>query len=266
MTQAVEQKMMVTEQQMNHFRTFGFVIFRQLFTPAELATYKEEFDRGLNLWIEGGVHTGEKRHYALFTHGETPFICSLHDDPRFADAAEQLLNKPVLGVTVNGNYYVGDTQWHPDNGTQLYEGVKFAIYLEPRDAKTGALRVIPGSHRDPLYSAMKKDPQAAFGVRPDEVPCFPFESQPGDVLAFNLATWHSAFGGDDHRRMGVVLYYEDPQTPEVEAMMVEHIKRAINTARNYGQPGWFTPYWKSIDNPRHQRWVRRLTEMGVIDV
>ncbi len=258
--------MQATEQQVNHFRTFGFVIFRQLFTPDELKLYMEEFDRGLDLWLPDGQHDRQKRHYALFTHGHTPFIASLHDDPRFADAAEELYGKPMIGVTVNGNYYVGDTQWHPDNNALEYSGVKFAIYLEPLNALNGALRLIPGSHRDPLASELAKDPQAKFGVRPEDVPCFPFETQPGDVLAFNLGCWHASFGGNDHRRMGVIIYYEDPKTPETEALAKQKIEGSKrNAAEKYGQMEWFPEAWREAKDPRHQYWVRRLGQLGVLD-
>ena len=38
--------MRLTEQQINHFRTFGFIVFRQLFSPEEWQTYCHEFDLG----------------------------------------------------------------------------------------------------------------------------------------------------------------------------------------------------------------------------
>ncbi len=257
--------MSLTEQQVNHFRTFGFVVFRQLFRPDELKLYMDEFDRGLDLWVPGGQHDRQKRHHALFTYDTTPFICSLHDDPRFADVAEELYGKPMFGLTVNGNYYVGDTQGHPDSGTAQHSGIKFTIYLEPLTAADGALRLIPGSHREPLRTELAKDPQAKFGVRPEDVPCYSFESQPGDVLAFDMRCWHASFGGSDHRRMGVVVYFEDPQTPETEAITKEKIENAKKLAASFGQTVWFTPYWRSINNLRHQRWVRRLGELGVLD-
>ena len=40
--------MQLTEQQINHFRTFGFIVFRQFFTPEEWKTYCHEFDLGLD--------------------------------------------------------------------------------------------------------------------------------------------------------------------------------------------------------------------------
>jgi len=120
----------------------------------------------------------------------SPFIAALADDPRFADVSEQL-----LGIAVDGNYMVGDTGWHPDALSLDYSGVKFCIYPDPLNAQNGALRVIPGSHREPLHSAIENDPQAAYDLRPEQMPAHVFASEPGDVLVFNIGLWHAAFGG-----------------------------------------------------------------------
>ena len=39
---------MLTEQQVNHFNTFGFLIFRQLFTPEEVETINAEFEHAFD--------------------------------------------------------------------------------------------------------------------------------------------------------------------------------------------------------------------------
>ena len=38
---------MLSEQQVNHFNTFGFLIFRQLFSPEEMKTINAEFEHAL---------------------------------------------------------------------------------------------------------------------------------------------------------------------------------------------------------------------------
>ena len=109
--------MQVSTQQLSHFNTFGFLIFRQLLTPAEVETYRREFDLGLDSWIEGRVHDGGSRTYAALMNETTPFIASLGRDARFASVAAQLLSREVLCIAVDGNYQVGDTGWHPDTGS-----------------------------------------------------------------------------------------------------------------------------------------------------
>ena len=256
--------MQLTEQQVHHFRTFGFLILRQLLSPAEIARYTDELNRGLDLQIDSGQHDETKRFFGGLMDVTTPFVASLMDDPRFADAAEQLLGKPMLGITTDGNYYVGDTLWHPDTRTRDYQGIKFTIYCEPLTASNGALRVIPGSHLDPLHSAMVRDSEAAFGVRPDQVPAVVFESNPGDVLAFNVATWHAAFGGSRHRRMGTIVFYEDPANPAATAAIQDQM---VGNHAAFSKTGhkMYPDYWRMIDNPRHRRNVERMRELKILD-
>jgi len=258
--------MQLSEQQLNHFRTFGFLIFRQLLSSDEVEQYRREFDSGMEAWRNNGQQQEGTRLWAPLMDANTPFISSLLDDPRFADVAEQLLGKPVVGILTDGNYYVGDTQWHPD--TVTLEAIKFTVYLDPLDANSGALRVIPGSHRESLHGQMVRgDTQAVFGVRPDEIPAYVFESKPDDVLVFKMAIWHAAFGGSNHRRMGTVDYYEDPTTPEATLAFQKELGRHVQGyLQKWGSAKQhYPPYWRSINNPRHQRWVRRLAELTLLD-
>ena len=268
--------MRLTEQQINHFRTFGFLVFRQLFSPEEWKTYCHEFDLGLDALIPDHKHGGKARFQANLMDGNTPFITSLNDDPRFWETAEQLLGKEVLGIGGDSNYYVGDTAWHPDNRSLVQDSVKFTIYLEPLNARNGALRVIPGSHREPLHSAIAggilQEYSSAqgtvgsnFGVRPDQLPSYAFVSEPRDVLAFHTGIWHAAFGGNNRRRMGTIQYYENPQTAD----SFEEIRRVLRRIHEkeiemHGRP-WFPEFWRSLDNPRHQAWVRRMDEIAALD-
>ncbi len=256
--------MKLSEQQLRLFRDFGFLVFRQYLSPAEIAQYSREFNAGLDSWLEDGKHDGKTRHYASLMEEKSPFIAGLADDPRFADVAEQLLGKDVLAIAVDGNYHVDDTLWHADTGSLDYTAVKFCIYPDPLTADSGALRVIPGSHRDPFHSQISREPETTYNLAQSDVPAYAFESQPGDVLAFNVALWHAAFGGARSRRQGVVVYYEDPDTPAAETAIQQQMR---GNHRAFAQAGrkMYGPYWRSIDTPRHQRWIRRLAEMDVLE-
>jgi len=59
--------MQLTEQQLNHFRTFGFLVFRQLLSPDEMARFSSNFNAGLDTWLDGGEHNRKERHYASLT-------------------------------------------------------------------------------------------------------------------------------------------------------------------------------------------------------
>jgi hypothetical protein len=67
------------------------------------------------------------------------------DDPRFIDAAGQLLGGPVIPECPEGVLYFFEAGWHTDDGIGVL-GVKFAVYFDELTAGTGALRLVPGSH------------------------------------------------------------------------------------------------------------------------
>ena len=282
--------MQLTQQQLNHFEAFGFLVFRQLLSPEEIKQYSDEFNAAIERVRTDAEHGEPAYHFGFFTNSNTPFIVSLMSDPRFVDAAEQLLGKPVLGVAPEGNFFVGDTRWHADGRTFGYTGVKFCVYPDPLNASNGALRVIPSSHREPLHQEMERakalgisasdrepgeETQAVFGVTPAEMPAYVFESKPGDVLVFRLPLWHGAFGGEVHRRQGAICFYEDPNDRATvsairEQMLGNHrmLRRRMIDDPRVTDPAaiqFYPPYWRSFDNPKHQRWVRRWAELGVLD-
>lgn len=256
--------MRLTPQQHAHFDTFGFLVLRQLLSATEMERYSREFDAGHRAWLGDQPYDGKSRHYTTLMEEHSPYIASLADDPRFADVAEQLLGKDVVCIAIDGNYMVGDTGWHPDTASLDYAAAKFCIYPDPLTAATGALRVIPGSHREPLHSAIQRDIEQAYGIAPAAMPATAFESVPGDVVVFNVGTWHAAFGGAPGRRQGVLVYYEDPDTPAATAAFVDQMR---------GNHGFFTgkgrqmygQHWRSSKDKRHQRWLARLAELDVLE-
>lgn len=255
--------MILTQEQIHFFRTFGFLKLEQLLTKEEVRKYDAEFDFGLSLWPDSRSTSKKRNHYAVLMYETTPFIASLLDDKRFAGVAEQLLGKPVLGVTANGSAWYGDTDWHPDVDTLGFEGLRFAVYLEPLTEKNGALRFVPGSHQEPLFSQMGRNSMEKFGINPLQVPSFVCPSLPGDVIVFHLSCWHAAFGGEK-RRQGAFVYFEDPQTPEVEELAKERFNRVLLRVEKYGQPSWFTKYWQETGDERHHFWVKRIRDMGFL--
>ena len=150
---------MLTTEQYNHFQAFGFIILRQLFTPDELAALDDEFERGLDAAFPDEPFDGTKHQGTILTGPDTPLFATLPEDPRLYEVAEQLYGEDCFPIASDANRYVGDTHWHPDHFIDVKKdtyGVKFAHYLDPVDAETGALRVVPGSHRDPLYTNLEE--------------------------------------------------------------------------------------------------------------
>ena len=63
---------MLTEQLVDQFRTFGFVILRNVFGADELATIEAEYEDGLNAAYAHLPFDGSKRHWTNTLGPETP--------------------------------------------------------------------------------------------------------------------------------------------------------------------------------------------------
>jgi hypothetical protein len=202
------QPFQLSEQQLSYFNTFGYLGF-----PGLMADRIAEIDAAFEaIWDErGGGHNG-KPHDGKARSCIVPFIdqsvilASLLDDPRIHGIATALLGEDFNYMGSDGNYYVGDTRWHSDGWHKHIRHIKLAFYLDPLTAQTGALRVIPGSHRsgepyaDQLQEQIRQSPER-WGVDGPSVPAMALETKPGDLLCFNHNTKHAAFGGSQHRRM-----------------------------------------------------------------
>lgn len=200
----------LTEQQLAQFETFGYLGFPGLLAD-RAAAISDAFEA---VWAKhGGGHDGkphdEKARSVIVQFlDQSEYLSTLPDDHRIHDIAASILgdNFNYLGSDVN--FYVGDTPWHSDGygGRGGLRHIKIAFYLDPLTRDTGALRVIPGSHKvgDPWADQLERDvPQSAevWGIPGNQGPAQALETQPGDVVMFNHDTKHSAWGGSTRRRM-----------------------------------------------------------------
>jgi hypothetical protein len=200
-----------------------------------------------------------------------PLLTHLVEDDRIYEPLEQLLGQGFVWIGSDGNLYVGDTGWHPDGSNLGYGRIKVAFYLDPVTKDTGCLRVVPGSHQPPLHEEMKplmgtRDESSArpFAVLPREVPAFPLESQPGDVVFFNQNLWHASFGGRSGRRMFTLNFGAKPTQAEhidylrrVYESNLKHIKemQITQTGRVYEES------FLDSESPRIHNMVEKLLEL-----
>ena len=120
--------------------------------------------------------------------------------------------------------------WHADfDGLKPRRlSIKIAFYLDPVDADTGCLRVIPGSHHGTdgygraleegapdLYADITED---VWGVAGKDVPAWALASEPGDMLLFNHALKHASYGGSTRRRMLSMDFEERYRKEEINEL------------------------------------------------
>jgi hypothetical protein len=257
----------LTGDQVEFFNTFGYVVLKQFFSADELATIRREFDHAMNAQYAHKPFDGTARHWTMMMEPSTPFFASLMEQSHLLSIAKRFYGEDVLGIGVDANRYVGNSNWHRDTRTVLQYGIKFAFYLEPVDADSGALRVIPGTQRLP------DDEAFGVGVRKqsiEQVPAQVLASEPGDIVGFDLRLWHASYGGSDDRHMCTVVYYANPKTLEGEQVLREQAARNVEISfKKFGckrqymySRAWFA---NPERNPDRQWWIDRLSQLGYFE-
>ena len=266
---------MLTDQQRAHFEVFGFLVFRQAFSPAETSRISSLFDRVLEEDRRGRPFEGQKRQAVVGFVERDEELTRLLEDDRIYPTIECLLGPGFVWIESDGNLYVGDTGWHPDGRRlehQAYQRIKVAFYLDPVRKDTGCLRVIPGSHKGTLHEALNERwPKVAaeespYGIDGAEIPSFPLESDPGDVVMFDQRLWHASFGGRTGRRMFTLNFggkpraeadYEDLRRTHTMNLGFVRDMQHTQTGRVY------TDTLLESTSPRIHSMVAELVEMGL---
>jgi hypothetical protein len=228
----------LSSSQLNHYNAFGFVVLRDYLTTVESRQLAEEHEVALDEAYRETPFDGTVRHSVQMLSDRTPCHAALAEDARFIGAARQMYGDDVFFAGVDSNRYVGASDWHSDfhiDPEQDCYGVKFCLFHDTVGPDSGALRVVPGSHTEPLHSQLRAAKQAAaaddttlrtgdrdhgatlFGRCLPDVPCHVCSSNPGDVVAFDARCFHASYGGGVGRRMGTLQFYNNPSTPSQEA-------------------------------------------------
>ena len=156
---------MLTPQQHAHYQTFGFLLLRQLFAPAEIITIQQTAE---TLWQAERQRRGLGDYAYLTIPGfieRSPALLRLAEDDRIYGRIEALLGPGFLWSGSEGNTGAAQQNkfhaWHSDRCGETepdYARAKVMIYLTPVTKETGCLRVIPGSHQLPLLLPLLHDP------------------------------------------------------------------------------------------------------------
>ena len=224
---------MLTSEQISHFKAFGFLLLPQLFTPDEVSLMRGEAIGLLDEQREGRAFDGVATQTIMPFFERRPSIRGLLEDDRIYGTVEDLLGPGFILVLTEAHLSVGNTQWHGDNRTRgVLPNVKMGIYLESVKSDTGCLRVVPGSHRSPLFESLAPlklqydDPTATpLGTLGPDVPCIALESEPGDLVIFLEEIYHAAFGGRTGRPRIALNFEAAPSNDaRIENMRTEYAK------------------------------------------
>ena len=230
---------MITAQQKAQFEAFGVLFQRQAFSQDEIEDVIREAEEVLER-DRGGRPRGQDERQGMAPFVElSPKLSRLAEDDRIYGTVAQLLGSDLIWAGSEGNVTVNSfIRWHADRPgeSQLgYDRVKVMIYLDPVTADHGALRIIPGSHRMPLnkdldiLTQVHQDVHAKpFGVEGPDLPGFPLESNPGDVVFFNHNLYHAMYNGWAGRRYIALKYAENPVGPGDVETLTEYVTNVFS--------------------------------------
>jgi hypothetical protein len=271
---------MLTTAQADHFATFGFAVLRG-FLADRVAALRAEADAAIRdayaATYDERVIDGISGHYLPMAARLTPVSASLVcDDPRFIDAAGQLLGGLVIPECPEGVLYFAEAGWHTDDGIGV-RGVKFAAYFEPLTAGNGALRLVPGSHHPEQNARLAAYRDRQLPIRGDAVaaayrasiPGYVVATVPGDVIAFDLHAWHASFGGRD-RLAWTAVYQRCPETAAERDRTLRSAHDSFEQAfRGFDRDRY--PVWRdwladAAAHPRRAPVIDRMRQAGILDL
>ena len=266
-------------QQIAQFRTFGFVVLRALFSPHEVGALRHEVvaaltdaygELGVTPIPSGGGISGQ---YLPLSADRAPLSQALiADDPRLFQGAAALLGRPVVPTVPIATCFTSNAAWHTDDGTGI-GGVKFLAHLEARSANDGALLLIPGSQQ-PSFAGSVQDYLASDPARQGfpgwPVPCVAAETQPGDVIAFDVRVFHASVGGQ--QRLAWSIEYV-PWPGLRDPGRLRRLRDTVNDIVDYRHLGYDQerwPIWRdwvagAAGRRSRQVAVDRLRLLGVLD-
>jgi len=221
--------MIITPQHRSFFTTFGYLSLPGLLSE-EISWITAAFMQAMQ--EERTHHDLVKRSSARACLERSDVLCRILDLPQIDAVISSLLGPDWNYYSSDGNLYSGDTSWHSDSDWCFGTCIKVPLYFDEIDAGSGALRVIPGSHRrgPGVWTAVEAgNSQQLFGIPGAEVPCVVPPCRPGDFVAIDTNIMHASFGGGPSRRMLALQFWSPFVSDDQYAELDRHMNNWVHS-------------------------------------
>ncbi len=198
--------MELMQQDINFFKTFGYLRFRGFFSAEQIKMLQDEWQ-----------------------YNDTPVVYSyIEKNPKFLGLYEETLLHKIIDELAgpnaayagsDGSQFTGGSDWHRDWYLKL-PSIKVACYLQSSQGGTGDFRCVPGSHiaGDRYADAVGKgcawpDQGAGLSGVFSGVPYITIPITEGDLLIFDNRLVHSVSGDseDYKRRLITMIFLANPK-------------------------------------------------------
>ena len=219
----------LSEQQRQDFERDGYLSPLRVLSEAEARGYLDaylEYCAGNKERLDA-MAANQKYHVLSETHFVLPWVHEIVTHPRILDAVETLLGPNILAWNTNWfskmpgeKSFVG---WHQDGtywNLRPPTVVTAWIALSPSLSDNGCLRVMPGTHTEPMMPQRETyQPENALSrgqelaVQVDESKAVDLNLQPGEMSLHHIWIVHgSALNtSPDTPRIGIAVRYTRPE-------------------------------------------------------
>jgi len=213
---AVASQYLLSPQQIHFFETFGFLKLPGLFADdidEIIGGFEDLFgNQDQPVWeTKEALHGDERRVIIPGFIEQSPRLAPLQYDPRVVGIVQSLVGREYKWASSDGNLFYCESYWHPDDyAAPLHHyHVKLSFYLDDLTGKSGAIRLIPGSHfhQQTFARTLRRDFKDSagvselYGIPGGDIPSITVESTPGDLIVWNFRTIHGSYQGGERRRL-----------------------------------------------------------------
>jgi phytanoyl-CoA hydroxylase len=209
---------MLTPQQVEHFRNYGYVPVEKFFNDGEVSAMISELERFKKQGLGRNVATdSEAVNYQIIPlMDKSPLFRALPFHDLVLETVNQLIGDPVVRVLdqifLKPGHSGTGTDWHQDNGyfevVDPTKGTAMWVAMHDATVANGTLHVVPNSHQMELDHGRDPGSDHHIHTEVDDSLAVPIPLAAGGVVFFNYGIAHSTRRNNtDKERAGLAYHF-----------------------------------------------------------